>query len=110
MKPVPPFIDPSIDSSIRDLVRKRSYSPFRLLVELPQEGLSQPEILDGEELGLGVLDLPLVEEAAPAGGRKAAHWLEKQEFVKASAVLDMVPMLYMFTNIVAINLPLLATF
>ena len=93
MKPVPPFIDPSFDSSIRDLVRKRSYSPFRLLVELPQEGLSQPEILDGEELGLGVLDLPLVEEAAPAGGRKAAHWLEKQKFVKASAVLALVPML-----------------
>ena len=105
MKPVPPFIDPSIDSSIRDLVRKRSYSPFRLLVELPQEGLSQPEILDGEELGLGVLDLPLVEEAAPAGGRKAAHWLEKQEFVKASAVLALVPMLLMVTNVVKINLP-----
>ena len=100
MKPEPLYIDPSFDSSIRDLVRKRSYSPFRLLVELPQEGLSQPE-----ELGLGVLDLPLVEEAAPAGGRKAAHWLEKQEFVKASAVLALVPMLLMVTNVVKINLP-----
>ena len=81
---------------------------MRLLVELPQEGLGQPEVLDGEELGLGVLDLPLVEEAAPAGGRKAAHWLEKQKFVKASAVLALVPMILMFTNVVKINLPLLA--